>query len=229
VIRKIYFSRFIQKLLKTDRANISKIVNDDWSVLDIGCGPNPPLLEYVRPASYVGVDAYQGSINRLLVNQNFDSLKDKKAICTTIETLDFESNQFDAVLLVDLIEHLPKQMGVEVLKNSKRWSSKAVYVSTPNGFLQQKPYDSNSYQEHLSGWTKEDFEDLGFQWIRGGGGPKFLRLGEMSPEQWNHADAGSIRFKPKKFWSIVANLLQCFSFWLPTYSYQLYAVYWKDE
>lgn len=229
MIKKMYFSRFVQRLLKTDRANIRKVVNDGWAVLDIGCGPNPPLLEYVKPASYVGVDAYQGSIDKLLTNKNFTALRESKALCTTIETLQFEPKEFDAVLLVDLIEHLPKHLGVEVLKNSKHWASKVVYVSTPNGFLEQRPYDSNSFQEHLSGWTKEDFEDLGFQWVRGGGGPKFLRLSEMSPEQWNHADAGSIRFRPKKVWSIVANLLQCVFFWLPSSSYQLYAVYWKDE
>jgi len=227
LLQGIYSSKIIQKILRTDQWNLSNLVSDSWSVLDIGCGPKPPVLMYVNPSSYVGIDAYQFSIDRLLVEPSFLALKNKKAICSEIQNLDFEVNQFDAVLLVDVIEHLDKVEGAELLRKAIGWARSAVYVSTPNGFLEQKPYDSNNYQVHLSGWDKKDFVDLGFNRIRGGGGPKFMRRTEMDPLQWSHTDAGSIRFRPKILWSVLSAVCQSLYFWIPSKSFQLYAVYEK--
>ena len=226
-LQGMYSSKIIQKLLRTDQWNLRNLVSDSWSVLDIGCGPNPPVLTYVNPANYVGIDAYQFSIDRLLVEPSFVRLKSKEAICSEIQSLDFDKNQFDAVLLVDVIEHLDKHEGTELLRKAIGWARLAVYVSTPNGFLEQKPYDSNNYQVHLSGWNKKDFVELGFNRIRGGGGPKFMRRTEMDPLQWSHTGSGSIRFRPKIIWSILSAVFQSFYFWIPNKSFQLYAVYEK--
>ena len=227
VLNNIYESRFVQWSLGTDRSNLRELVGKQWSVLDLGCGSRPPVLLALHPEAYFGIDGFKPSIDAVrqyCINENLEHYQFE---VQNIELVHFNEDQFDIVILIDVIEHLSKESGLKLLESAKYWASRCVYVSTPNGFLKQDPYDSNSFQEHLSGWTVNEFRSLGFTTIKGGGGLKMLRKREMQPDQWSHASGASLRWKPRLLWALISALSQVIFKRVPTWSYQLVAVFEK--
>lgn len=89
---------------------------------------------------------------------------------------------------------------------------KKVILLTPNGFYPQNGYDSNPYQIHKSGWTKEELAKLGYV-IYGLRGLKYLR-----------GDYATIQYKPWLLWGAVAFLSEPLLYYLPRLSYDLFAV-----
>ncbi len=224
---KFYNLRLVQACLGTDQSNLGKLVEQTWSVLDLGCGSNPPILRVLHPKSYFGVDGFEPSVESVRQYCLSQNLEHYEFTVQSLESVQFEENQFDVVLLIDVIEHLPKEIGEALLEDAKGWASRLIYVSTPNGFLRQDPYDSNAFQEHLSGWTINDFKSRGFESIRGGGGLRVLRKQEMQPDQWSHVSGASLRWRPRFFWAILSGLSQMIFKRLPSWSYQIIAVYAK--
>lgn len=224
LLKTMYSSWTVQRLLHTDEANLKINIDPNWRVLDVGCGSDPPLLRVMQPRAYVGVDAYRPSIDLLRLRPGYEMVFDRASHIAEIQSLEFQDDSFDAVVIVDVIEHLSKADGTSLLQQAACWASKCVYISTPNGFLRQDPYDSNFYQEHLSGWTVDELGALGFTTILGGGGPRFLRKKEMQPDQWSHVSGSSMRWQPYKLWSIISALSQLVIYRYPRACYQLHAI-----
>lgn len=146
------------------------------TALDIGCGYSS-LLSRFRPAiKTVGLDASQEVLDKARAQGQHDDyiLADISALepGTILERTG--GRLFDLVTLIDLIEHLPKRQGFELLEKCEQLSSKYIIVNTPNGFLEQGPEFGNKFQRHLSGWFPHDFEGLGYS-VYGTFGTKFLR------------------------------------------------------
>lgn len=62
---------------------------------------------------------------------------------------------YDLVLLVDVIEHIDKNDGVEILRHLVA-TNKNVIVSTPVEFFTQH-IDENPHEDHVSHWERRDF------------------------------------------------------------------------
>lgn len=72
----------------------------------------------------------------------------------------------DIVQCCDFIEHLTKADGHAFLADAERIARKAILLFTPIGFVESPAADRDShnpYQRHLSGWTYEELEELGYQ------------------------------------------------------------------
>ena len=52
-----------------------------------------------------------------------------------IRDLDFGENSFDAVIMLEVAEHLEEQEVFEVLRKLEKWAREKVIISTPNGFF----------------------------------------------------------------------------------------------
>jgi hypothetical protein len=74
----------------------------------------------------------------------------------------------DSVILVDVIEHIDKQLALSLLERTLRLVRKQVLVSTPLGFCPQHyvtdEHDAwgmqgGAWQEHRSGWELSDFDE----------------------------------------------------------------------
>ena len=94
-------------------------------------------------------------------------LKAKKGIHSeniraNVPQIEFKSNSLDAAVMIHLLEHLSKQEGIELIEKAEQWAKKKVIIAGPNGFIPQDAYDDNPHQRHVSGWTVEDFESMGF-------------------------------------------------------------------
>ena len=66
---------------------------------------------------------------------------------------------YDLVLMVDVIEHIPKPHGERAIRH---WIEQDVpiLVSTPVTFFEQHLFQSR-YEEHVSHWRASDFRRLG--------------------------------------------------------------------
>lgn len=176
------------------------------SVLDVGCGSSSPLRDVPGAFRGVGVDAYEPAIElsrRAGIHEAY--------LHQPITELDVAPASFDAVVMLDLIEHLHRDEALELLVRAERAARRRVIVSTPNGFVPQGDVGGNPFQVHRSGWTCADLEDLGFR-VWGANGPKALR-GERGELRGPRAGSGALSV-----------LLQPLVLHRPSWAFQLVAV-----
>lgn len=206
-----FIKNFYKRIFPEVYFYLIKELKDCESVLDLGCGNNSPL-KFVNCKYKVGVDIFKPYIE--------ESKKRKihhKYIKKDIRKVDFKKKSFDAVVAWDVIEHLSKEEGINLIKKMEKWAKKKIIIYTPNGFLNQKFFDKNKFQEHKSGWSVNDFRKLGFI-VYGMHGIKFLR-----------GERASIKLKPIKFWLFISNISQKITYHFPCIAFQLLAVKNIDE
>jgi len=66
-------------------------------------------------------------------------------ILADLRKLEFKPKSFDAILCLEVIEHLTKEEGHDLIKKMEKWARKKIIITTPNG------YDCNPFQTHKSG------------------------------------------------------------------------------
>ena len=184
---------------------LRKELSDCTTALDLGCGCNSPI-QYCNVLFSIGVelfDAYLEESKKKSIHNQY--------IKADITKIEFKPKSFDAILCLEVLEHLTKEEGYELIKRMKKWAKKKIIISVPNGFIEQHGYDGNPFQEHHSGWKIEEFKNLGFK-VRGNNGPKFL---------WNGLE---IKYKPKFLWVRVSDLIQKITYYYPKAAYQLFAI-----
>lgn len=85
-------------------------------------------------------------------------------------------NSFDVISIIDGIEHMDKQTGLELIPHLKRVAKKEVLLFTPqghggDGYLKNEPHNAwgiegaDHFQTHKSGWTALELKDLGFEML----------------------------------------------------------------
>jgi hypothetical protein len=175
-------------------------------VLDLGCGRASPICGNHIQFS-VGVELFE------------PYLRDSRArgihsqyINADVRRIEFKPKTFDAVIAIDLLEHLTKQEGTQLLAKMESWASKKVIIFTPNGYLWQDACDENPLQEHKAGWSVSELQGLGYR-VRGINGWRRLR-GYKS----------SIRYRPVLFWGLLSGLSQMITYYYPRLAFQLFAV-----
>lgn len=142
---------------------------DCRSCLDIGCGEDSP----VRMLSFeytVGLEGHRPTLEKAAAHRTHNEFR-----CGRAQDLGrmFRPRQFDCVVALDLIEHLSKEDGQQLLDDMERIAAKKALIFTPNGFLPQRGRDGD-LQEHLSGWEPLEMRVRGYR-VLGMQGPRFLR------------------------------------------------------
>lgn len=216
----IYNTRIFARIFHTVVFCLRQELKDCETVLDLGCGPSSPL-QYSRNIKYsVGVEIFKPYLE--------ESKRRKihsKYIEQRVEEVDFPEKSFDAVIMIEVLEHLPEKIGYEMLQKAENWARKKIIVSTPNGYLPQKARDGNLFQKHLSGWNIETMKRLGFR-CRGLTGWKWLRK-EAAGNETKDGFLASIRVRPKIFWFVIATLSQLITYPFPKSAFELFCV--KDS
>lgn len=161
----------------TNRSNlkVTRLLKEELSgcksVLDLGCGKSS-LLQYVPGIDWsVGVECWPDYIRESKAAHIHSEYR-----MQDIMTLDYPSGAFDAVMLIDVLEHIEKRSAYRLLTNVERWASKKVIIAVPNGFVPQGDVcgDGNEKQNHVSGWTCAELTGRGYR-VRGFGGWRLLR------------------------------------------------------
>jgi SAM-dependent methyltransferase len=187
-------------------------------VLDLGCGPNSPVQHCSQVKYSVGVEVFTPYYEQALNNRIHSELYNKD-----IFEVRFQENAFDAVLLVEVVEHLPYDMGLKLVELAKKWARKKVIITTPNGYIKQRSLDENPYQEHKSGWTVQELKDLGFA-VRGLAGLKCLRHEVEGDSMSEGSMLSSIAWRPKSFWFLMASLSQIITYYKPNLAFELFCI-----
>ena len=132
-------------------------------VLDIGCGIR--TQRFLKPDVLICVEPYV---------EYAEILKTVLAGCTAIViNLDALSalrnlpeRSVDSVFLIDVIEHMPKTIGLETIRECERVARNQIIIFTPLGYMPQEIHANDTdgwnlgggeWQSHKSGWYPQDF------------------------------------------------------------------------
>ena len=189
--------------------NLERLLRDSDSVLDLGCGEYSPLVRVTKHFTSVGVDAYLPSIAK----SKKLKIHDRYIICDLL-SIDkkIKPKSFDAVIMLDVVEHFSKKNGLRLLKQAERIARKKVVVLTPNPYYRQDELGGNPYQLHKSGWKLKEFQNRGYC-VRGLRGWKSLRR-----------EYATIFLKPWLFWATLSFLSEPLLYFWPEASYHFLAV-----
>lgn len=185
---------------------LERLLRDSSTILDVGCGDRSPLRFVRTVGRRTGFDGYQPSIDSAKRQGIHDDY-----ICADMSRLGEVEDRFDAVIALEVIEHLPKEQGRPFLATLERLAKKIVIISTPNGFLPTPHEEANPYQQHLSGWEPAELRALGYT-VRGSAGIKPLR-----------GEAGRIARRPAPLWWVVSKLSEPLVYTNPSSAFGLIA------
>lgn len=107
----------------------------------------------------VGGKVYVDVVERSI--KNFEKEKDTFVKMDAIEYLKTTDKYFSACICSDGIEHVEKERGIELLKWMEKRSVKQI-IFTPLGDYLIETTKTNNPDSHKSGWTSEEFEELGY-------------------------------------------------------------------
>lgn len=220
LVRKLYHSRFVARIFHTTLYCLQRELADCETVLDLGCGPSSPVSLCGTVKYSVGVEAFEPYFSLAKQRATHSEL-----LCRKIEELDFSPASFDAVVMIEVIEHLPESEAEKVLQLAEKWARKKVVVTSPNGFVAQKAVDDNPLQVHLSGWELAKMRRLGFR-SRGLSGLKALRQ-EVHSDTMGDDLFATIRMRPKALWFLISSLSQIITYYMPNMAFGLFSV--KDK
>lgn len=176
------------------------------TVLDLGCGCSSPIQHCNVPFS-VGVELFEPYLE-----ESEKKGMHNQYIKADVRSLELKPKSFDAVIAIEVLEHLTKEEGRALIRKAETWARKKVMITTPNGYIWQNAYDANPLQEHKSGWSIGELRELGFE-VYGMNGWKNLR-----------GYKGSIKYKPALLWQIISELTQKLTYFYPKPAFQLFAI-----
>ena len=221
LIKKLTENPGLKKIIPTMPYLIEKHSLRCEKILDLGCGPDSPI-KYAKNCKFsLGVDGFNEYIIKAKTNNTHSEYK-----VSNFQNLNFSKNEFDCILLIDVIEHMPKDEGYKLIQKAKKWSKKII-INSPNGFIKQDSLDGNPLQEHLSGWTESDMSDLDFR-CYGLAGLKFLRK-EVDNNTMGDDLLVTIRYYPKIFWFMISAFSQIFTYRVPCIAFSIFSVWEKSN
>ncbi|MFA5374637.1 MAG: glycosyltransferase [Dehalococcoidia bacterium] len=175
-------------------------------VLDLGCGYSS-LLQYCNVPFSVGVELFEPYLE-----ESSKKGIHSQYIRADVREIEFVSKSFDAVIAMDVLEHLTKEEGAILLAKMEQWCRKKVVISTPNGYIWQDDCNNNPLEQHKSGWSTKEFRELGFK-VYGVAGWKQLR-----------GYRAEIKYTPVFLFRIISDLTQKITYRFPQLAFQLLVI-----
>jgi SAM-dependent methyltransferase len=179
------------------------------SVLDVGCGARSPLGAVGFSGFAVGLDASGPALAAARAYGRHAALV--RADAATVDRV-FRPASFDAVVALDVIEHLERERALALVAALERVARRRVVIFTPNGYVPQPPTPENPYQEHRCGFDADDMRALGYR-VRGIHGLGCL-CGPFGESRWS----------PGAFWRRVSDLTAPLVYRVPRLAFALLCV-----
>jgi len=123
-------------------------------ILDMGCGVGfwgYFIRKKKRENDYlIGIDIHKPYLDLAKRKHVYDDL----VLCDASK-LAFKADSFNLVLASEVIEHLPKNKGMELLADIERICKGRSIITTPNGYFPQDSLIESEF--HRSEWCVRDF------------------------------------------------------------------------
>ena len=141
------------------------------SVLDVGGGKGRPMRFLIRKCGFrftVNVDC---SLHRLKEAKE-KRTHDEYILCD-VRFLPFKGNSFDIVLCLDLLEHLEKEAGYELLLTLEKIARKQIVLATDVNTKTTPVPEKRIGRDidHVYSWRPSEFKRLGYK-VRGSSFPQ---------------------------------------------------------
>jgi len=176
-------------------------------VLDVGCGIASPLAAVRFRGFSVGVDLSAAALRAAREAHTHAALV--RADATDVARI-FRPASVDAVVALDVIEHLERDAALALVDALERVARRRVVVFTPNGFVPQAQATDNPHQEHRSGFTADELRARGYR-VRG-----------MYGLSWLCGPFGEVRWAPGFLWRRVADLTAPVVYGVPRLAFALF-------
>jgi hypothetical protein len=146
------------------RPLLLRLLHGSKTLLDVGCGPMTFLRE-LPVQTRVGVDAHRPYLEHAdrdgIVPVNLDA-RELRSV--------FVDRSFDAVTLIDVIEHFEEADALEVLRQIESIARRVCILFTPRGEFPQEAFDAyglggEQYQQHRSVWDERSLGAHGYRCV----------------------------------------------------------------
>lgn len=145
---------------------LRRSIGDADTILDLGCehGELMELLSYEKDWKITGVDIFKKNADIALQRQKFVKVFVGDIVAISKKLIKGKK-KYDVVFCSQVIEHLDRKKGEELLKIAGKLAKKRIIFGTPRGFMEQPAIflGDNPHQVHKSGWSVEDFKVRGYK------------------------------------------------------------------
>ncbi|MBI4333638.1 MAG: class I SAM-dependent methyltransferase [Chloroflexi bacterium] len=128
------------------------------SILDVGCGRRSVLRFFPGPFHTVGVDIFEPYLREAVEARTHDNY-----VRCDVRRLPFRRKTFDVVICLEVLEHLDREDGCQLLSDLEETARRQVIVSTPLGKYDQEAYDDNPAQLHRYLWSPQEMKEKGYR------------------------------------------------------------------
>lgn len=162
------------------------------SILDIGIGFGKygvllrealdiPYERYEKKDWSVKIDGiegfadYQNPIHQYVYNEMYYG-----EIYTVLPKL---QQNYDTVLLIDVLEHFEKQEGLKLIEDLLKITNTSLIISTPINPAPQEEYLGNTLERHKSRWSVVDFVDFDYHFSQVNVGDNGANIFKVYPKK----------------------------------------------
>lgn len=136
------------------------------TILDLGCGDGNlmELLSEGKSWKVTGVDIHTKNVKVASQRSLFTKVF-KEDIIKFVKKQVLKKKKYDVVFCSQVIEHIDRKEGEELLTLVDSIARQRVIIGTPREFMEQ-PHTylgDNPHQVHKSGWLEEDFRKSGYK------------------------------------------------------------------
>ncbi len=170
-IKAVIIDKIQYSLPWTYPAEIKKFMPKNSTVLDVGCGDGhlAQWINYFGEYKIVGVDINKQDLEiaRKRITRHNKPIFESLLMEDLTKKMPLKK-KFDIVLCSQVVEHLEKNNALELIQKIEKLAKKRIIVATINGFFQFNHRIPGKYDNHLSGWSANDFTVRGYH-IQGSG------------------------------------------------------------
>ncbi len=183
-----------------------KLDKGSQTILDVGCGKGKAMafLNRHRRFKVIGVDIFKPDLEEARRQGVYENL-----ILGDVRYLPFADRSCDAVICLEVLEHLEKADAERFLIELERVVRRQILLSSPVGSFKQQPSDQNPYQEHKYIWSPEELKAKGYK-VRGFGVKRM-----ESERSWTSRPPYLVKPLGYLIYALVYTLGTVFSYFLP--------------
>lgn len=145
---------------------LRRSLGDPKTVLDLGCGDGSLMLLLADGKKWevTGVDLYKKNVETASLRDLFINVF-RDDITRFVKKQIKKKKKYDVVFCSQVIEHIDRKEGEELLNLVESIARQRIIVGTPREFMEQ-PHaylGDNPHQVHKSGWLEKDFKKRGYK------------------------------------------------------------------